>query len=348
MKNVLLLFGGCSPEHEISMASATSVISTLKNHTIIPVYITRAGQWLMYDGKLDNVQNIDWDKFGTPAVLSPDRVNRGLLRTVGDKVKAIPIDVVLPILHGPNGEDGTIQGLCELAGIPYIGCGVLASAVAMDKAMTKLVAKALKIPVGDFWVFESDELHENLGACMNKIGRKLGYPCFVKPSVGGSSIGITKVTSRKELKMAIEIAQKYCGKIVAEKFIPGREIEVGVLGVGMAAKTSVTGETIADGEFYDYDAKYNKPGSKTVVPADISEETQQKIKEYALQIFRAIGGRGLSRVDFFVTEDGRILFNEVNTVPGFTPTSLYTKMWEESGIPSQELLDILIQIALEA
>ena len=348
MKNVLLLFGGCSPEHEISMASATSVISILKNYTIIPVYITRMGKWLMYDGKLDNVQNIDWDKFGTPAVLSPDRVNRGLLRTVGDKVKAIPIDVVLPILHGPNGEDGTIQGLCELAGIPYIGCGVLASATAMDKAMTKLIAKALKIPVGDFLVFESDQLHEDLSACMTKIGRKLGYPCFVKPSVGGSSIGITKVTNRKELKSAIETALDYSNKIVAEKFIPGREIEVGVLGVGITAKTSVTGETIADGEFYDYDAKYNKPGSKTVVPADITEETQQKIKEYALQIFRAIGGRGLSRIDFFVTEDGRIFFNEINTVPGFTSTSLYTKMWEESGIPSQELLDILIQIALEA
>ena len=348
MKNVLLLFGGCSPEHEVSMASATSVISALKKYTIIPVYITRAGKWLMYDGKLDNVQNIDWDKFGTPAVLSPDRVNRGLLRTVGDKVKAIPIDVVLPILHGPNGEDGTIQGLCELAGIPYIGCGVLASAVAMDKAMTKLVAKALKIPHGDYLVFESDELHENLGACMNKIGRKLGYPCFVKPSVSGSSIGMTKVAARKELKAAIETAQKYCGKIVVEKFIPGREIEVGVLGTGMAAKTSVTGEIFADGDFYDYDAKYNKPGSKTVVPADIPEKTQQKIQEYALQIFRAIGGSGLSRVDFFIAEDGRILFNEINTVPGFTPISLYTKMWEASGVSSHELLDILIQIALEA
>jgi len=347
MKNVLLLFGGASPEHEVSMASATSVISALKNYTVIPVYITRAGKWLMYDGKLDNVQNIDWDKFGTPAILSPDRVNRGLLRIVGDKARAVPIDVVLPILHGPNGEDGTIQGLCELAGISYIGCGVLASAVAMDKAMTKLVAKALKIPQGEYLVFENDELQENLSACMNKIGRKLGYPCFVKPSVGGSSIGMTKVAARKELKAAIETAQKYCSKIVVEKFIPWREIEVGVLGVGMAAKASVTGEVIADGEFYDYDAKYNNPGSKTVVPADIPEETQQKIGEYALQIFRAIGGRGLSRVDFFLTDGGRILFNEINTVPGFTSISMYAKMWEASGVPQQELLDILIQIALE-
>ena len=348
MKNVLLIFGGCSPEHEISMKSATSVISMLKNYTVIPVYITRGGKWLMYDGKLDNVQNIDWDKFGTPAILSPDRVNRGLLRIVGDKVKAIPIDVVLPVLHGPNGEDGTIQGLCELAGIPYVGCGVLASAAAMDKATTKLIAKALKIPHGDFLVFKSDELHENLGACMTKVGRKLGYPCFVKPSVSGSSIGMTKAKNRKELKNAITLAQKYCDKVIVEKFIPGREIEVGILGVGMAAKASVTGEIFADGEFYDYDAKYVKPGSKTITPAEIPAEVQKQIQEYALKIFHAIDGRGIARADFFITEDGRVLFNEINTMPGFTPISLYSKMWEASGVSGQELLDISIEIALEA
>ena len=347
-KNVLLLFGGCSPEHDISVASASSVISALSRHRVIPVYITPAGKWLMYDGKIDNLKNLDWEKFGTPAILSPDRVNRGLLRMVGDKVKAIPIDIVVPILHGPNGEDGTIQGLCELAGIPYLGCGVMASAVAMDKATTRLLAKALKIPQTDFLVFESAQLRDNLGAAMTKIGRKLGYPCFVKPNVGGSSIGITKAADRKELPAAIEEALKYCGKIIVEKFVPGREIEVGVLGVGMAAKASETGEIIADGEFYDFDAKYTKPDSKTITPADIPEEIQQKIQEYALQIFRAIDGKGLSRVDFFITEDGRVLFNEINTVPGFTNISMYSKMWEASGIPWQDLIDILIAIALEA
>jgi len=346
-QNVLLLFGGVSPEHEISMASAASVVPALGHHTVIPVYITRTGKWLMYDGKLDNFQNINWEKFGTPAILSPDRSNHGLLRIAGEKVKTIPIDIVLPILHGPNGEDGTIQGLCELAGIPYIGCGVAASAVAMDKAITKLIARALKIPQADFLTFGAEELHDNSKALMAKIGRKIGYPCFVKPSAGGSSIGITKVTNRKELPDALAEAFSLCNKIVVEKFVPGREIEVGVLGTGLLAKASVTGEIIADGEFYDYDAKYTKPDSQTIVPADISKETQAKIQEYALQIFRAIDGSGLSRVDFFLTEDGRILFNEINTVPGFTSISMYAKMWEASGVPRNELLDILIGMALD-
>jgi len=346
-KNVLLLFGGASPEHEISMASAAAVATALGKHTVIPVYITRTGKWLMYDGKLDNFQNVNWEKFGTPAILSPDKVNGGLLRIVGEKVKAIPVDVVLPILHGPNGEDGTIQGLCELAGIPYVGCGVAASAVAMDKALTKIVARGLKIPQADFLAFGADEMKDNAKTVMAKIGRKIGYPCFVKPSAGGSSIGITKVASRKELNGALQVAFELCDKIIVEKFIAGREIEVGVLGKGISAKVSVAGEVVADGEFYDYDAKYTKPDSKTIVPADISEETQAKIQEYALQIFRTIGGSGLSRVDFFVTEDERILFNEINTMPGFTSISMYAKMWDASGVPRGELLDILIEIALE-
>ena len=346
-KNVLLLFGGCSPEHEISKASAAAIISALNNYTVIPTYITETGKWLMYDGKLDNLYNLNWEKFGTPAILSPDRVNGGLLRMVGDKVKAIPIDVVLPIFHGPNGEDGTIQGLCELAGIPYVGCGVMASAVAMDKAVTRLVAKALKIPQTDYLVFDEYDLLENTGTCLTKIGRKLGYPCFVKPCVGGSSIGISKANNRKELEAAICEALKFHNKVMIEKFVKGREIEIGVLGVGMAAKVSVAGEVIAGNEFYDYEAKYTNPNSKTITPADIPENVQQKIGDYALQIFRAIDGKGLSRIDFFVTEDERVLFNEINTVPGFTNISMYAKMWEASGVPWQKLIDILIAIALE-
>ena len=168
-KNVLVLFGGCSPEHEISVASAGSVLNALAHHNIVPVYITREGKWLLYDGKLDNIRNVDWEKFGTPAVLSPDRVNRGLLRIVGEKVKTIPVDVVVPVLHGPNGEDGTVQGLCELAGVPYVGCGVAASAVAMDKALAKLVAKALRIPQADFLVFGNDTLIADMPAALKKI-----------------------------------------------------------------------------------------------------------------------------------------------------------------------------------
>lgn len=346
-KNVLVLFGGCSPEHDISKESVATVLNALNGHTAIPVYITREGKWLMYDGKTDNVQGINWEKYGTPAILSPDRVNRGLLRVVSEKVKAIPVDVVFPVLHGPNGEDGTIQGLCELAGIPYVGCGVTASAVAMDKAVMKHVVKSLKIPQADWLTFGGDEIFVDLPGVLKKIRYKVGYPCFVKPSACGSSIGISKVANRKELVGALEGALRFCSRVVVEKAINGREIEVGVLGEGIAAKASVPGEIITAGEFYDYEAKYENPDSKTVVPAKLPKETAAQIQNYALEIFRAIGGSGMARVDFFVDEKGRVIFNELNTVPGFTAISLFTKVWEKTGIPRQKLVDILIGIALE-
>ncbi|MCL1884264.1 MAG: D-alanine--D-alanine ligase [Defluviitaleaceae bacterium] len=346
-KNILVLFGGCSPEHDISKESVQAVLNSLNGNTVIPVYITREGKWLMYDGKLDNIQGINWEKFGTPAILSPDRVNRGLLRIVSEKVKAVPVDVVFPVMHGPNGEDGTIQGLCELAGIPYVGCNVAASAVAMDKAIMKLVAKGLKIPQAEFLVFGADEIHSDMNAALKKIRYKLGYPCFVKPAVGGSSIGIFKVSNRKELAEAIQGALKFSSRIVIEKFVEGREIEVAILGAGINAKASVPGEILSAGEFYDFEAKYENTESKTVVPAELPEETILEVQKYALEIFRAIGGRGISRVDFFLDTKGRVIFNEINTVPGFTAISMYTKMWEASGIPRQKLIEQLIDIALE-
>jgi D-alanine-D-alanine ligase len=325
----------------------TAILYALNGHTVIPVYITREGKWLMYDGKLDNVQGINWEKFGTPAILSPDRINRGLLRIVSEKVKVVPVDVVFPVLHGQNGEDGTIQGLCELAGIPYVGCGVAASAAAMDKAIMKLIAKSLKIPTADFFVFGADEIHTDRALVLKKIRYKIGYPCFVKPVVGGSSIGISKATNKKELEKALENALAFSSRVIVEKLVEGREVEVGILGEGIAAKASVVGEVLSAGEFYDFQAKYQNAESKTVVPADIPEETAEKIKSYALEIFRAIGGSGLSRVDFFIDAKGRVLFNEINTLPGFTAISMYTKMWEASGVPRQKLIEILIGIALE-
>jgi len=346
-KNILVLFGGVSPEHDISKESVATVLNALNGHTVIPVYITQAGKWLMYDGKLDNIQGINWEKFGTPAILSPDRVNRGLLRIVSEKVKHIPVDVVFPVLHGSNGEDGTIQGLCELAGIPYVGCNVAASAAAMDKAIMKLIVKSLKIPQAEFLVFGADEIDIDLGEVMKKIRYKIGYPCFVKPTVGGSSIGISKAANRKELRTALETSLKFSSRVVVEKCIEGREVEVGILGAGVCAKASVPGEVLAAGDFYDYEAKYQNPESKTVIPANLPEETIKEIQKYALEIFRAIGGSGLSRVDFFIDKKNRVIFNEINMIPGFTAISMYTKMWEESGIPRQKLIEILIEIALE-
>lgn len=342
-KNILVLFGGCSPEHEISVSSAGTVIQHMDQYHVVPVHITREGKWLLYDGKLDNIKNIDWEKFGTPAVLSPDRVNHGLLRIVGDKVKTIPIDAVFPVLHGENGEDGTIQGLCQLAGIPYAGCGVLASAVCMDKAFTKLVAASLGFAQAAYLVFKDAQL-DDLDAVMKTIRYKIGYPCFIKPSVSGSSIGISMATNKKELQEALLNARRYSDAVIAERAVKGREIECGVLGIGSSAEASVPGEILPDGAFYDYEAKYVNAGSKTVVPADLPEETVEQVRRMSTEIFGAVGGRGLARVDFFVEETGRVVFNEINTMPGFTAISMYPMMWEASGLTLSELIDRLIEI----
>jgi len=346
-KNVLVLFGGHSPEHDVSLSSARTIVGALSRHTVIPVYITKAGKWLLYDGKLDNIQGIDWEKHGTPAILSPDRVNRGLLRIVGDKVKTIPVDVAFPILHGHNGEDGTIQGLCQLAGIPYVGCGVMASAVAMDKPVTRQLARSLKIPVPDSLVFSREDVRDDLTETTKKIRYKIGYPCFVKPAVGGSSVGTAKVNNKKELVPALTAALEISSRVVVEKTIKGREIEVGILGVGSEAKASVPGEIKPDREFYDYEAKYLSNTTEIIVPAEIDEETIKTIHKYALDIFSAINGCGMARADFFLTEESRVVFNEINTIPGFTANSIFPKMWEASGVSCRDLVEGLLSLACE-
>ncbi|MCL2187433.1 MAG: D-alanine--D-alanine ligase [Defluviitaleaceae bacterium] len=347
MKNIALLFGGTSGEHDISVISAQGVISAIRGHNVIPVYITREGKWLMYDGKPDHIDGIDWEKFGTPAILSPDRVNRGLLRIVNDKVKAIPVDLVFPMLHGPCGEDGTIQGLCEIAGIPYVGCGVLSSALCMDKAFTKLIAKHHKVPTGEYLVYKKEALAnlEGLKAAKRAIGLKMRYPCFVKPATGGSSIGITRVENKKGLNAALELALQYSNKVIIEKAVKGREIELAVLGNGTNTRVSVAGEIIPDGVFYDYEAKYEKPASQTIIPADLPEKVSEKLQAYARTLFEAADGNGMARIDFFVTEDGGIFFNEINTLPGFTAISMYAKLWEHEGISRVALINELIECA---
>ncbi|MCL2708445.1 MAG: D-alanine--D-alanine ligase [Defluviitaleaceae bacterium] len=344
LKNVLVLFGGCSPEHDISLASASGVIHYLEGYNIVPVCITRDGRWMLYDGKLDNLRNVDWERFGTPAVLSPDRASRGLLRIVGDKVRTLPIDVVFPILHGKNGEDGSIQGLCQLAGIPCVGCGVMASAVCLDKTMAKIVAQSLKIPQTEYIVFK-DGLLDDLESVMKAIRYKIGYPCFIKPADAGSSIGISIAKNKKDLRGALGEALAVSSKIIAEKAVRGRELECGVFGRGDEIMASHPGEIIADGEFYDYSAKYLKEGTKTIIRAEIPEKAAETIKRHAVDIFRAVDGRGLARVDFFLEESGRVVFNEINTMPGFTAISMFSMMWEANGLSMPDLVNRLIEIA---
>lgn len=349
--NVAVIFGGCSTEHDVSIASASTIINNMKSekYNIIPIYITREGKWLMYDGpSKENVKNIQWDKFGVSAVISPDRMHKGLLRIVGDKVKIVKIDVVFPALHGTNAEDGTIQGLFEMAGLKYVGCGVLASSVCMDKSITKTIAKQLGVKQAEYLVVESYELEELESICKN-VRYKLGYPCFVKPANGGSSVGISKVKNKKDLEKAIPLAFLFDNKIVIEKAIIGRELECAVLGDGgNETQISCVGEVIAADEFYDYDSKYNNSDSKTVLPADISEKISNEIQEISLKIFRAVNGSGLSRVDFFLeNETENIIFNEINTMPGFTNISMYPMLFEEKGLQISDTIDALINIALE-
>ena len=314
---VAVLFGGQSSEHDVSKVSAATIISNIntEKYSVIPVYITKEGKWLLYDGPLDSIGNNDWQKFASTCILSPDTEHHGLLRIVGDKVKNIPVDVVIPVLHGANGEDGTVQGLFELAKIPYVGCGVLSSAVSMNKAYT---------------IVYRPELSEDLDKCLDRVEEKCGYPCFVKPACAGSSVGITKAHNRDELIDGLWTASEHDRTIVIEENITGDELECAVLG-NHDIQASAVGQIYAAAEFYDYDAKYNNAESKTVIPANISNEKAEEIRKKAIEIFKVLDGRGLSRV---------------NTLPGFTSISMYPMLFRAAGIETEELVDKLIELAL--
>ena len=346
---VAVIFGGQSSEHEVSRVSASTIISNLdpEKYYVIPVGITKDGKWMIYNGPVENIKNGEWEKFGTPAVLSPDASQKGLLKTVGGKVKLIPIDLAFPVLHGKYGEDGTIQGLFELAQIPYVGNGVLSSSISMDKAFTKIIAKNAKIPQAKYVEVHSEDL-KRIKTTASKIEKKLGYPCFVHPANAGSSVGITKAHNKEELMEGLKVAAVHDSKIVVEEGIVGREIECAVLGNRGHVEASCVGEIFSAGEFYDYDAKYNNAESKTVVPAEISPEKQDEIRKMAVKVFNAVDGSGLARVDFFVeNETENVIFNELNTLPGFTPISMYSMLWAACGKSTAELLDNLIELALE-
>lgn len=348
-KVIAVLFGGKSSEHDVSKVSAATVMSKInqEKYTIIPVYITKDGRWMLYDGPIENIQNDTWEKFAVSAILSPDTEHKGLLRIVGDKVKKIPVDLVYPVLHGANGEDGTIQGMLELAGLPYVGCGVLASAAGMDKAYTKIIVDALgDIDQAKHTVIYRNELEENIEGCIEKVEEKCAYPCFIKPASAGSSVGITKAHNRDELVDGLWLAAKHCRTIVVEENITGLELECAVLG-NDHVQASAVGQVLAAAEFYDYDAKYNNKESKTVIPAPIPQEKAEEIRSKAVRIFKALGGLGLSRVDFFMEEGtNRIIFNEINTMPGFTPISMYPMLFNEVGISTEELIEKIIELGL--
>ena len=349
--NVCILFGGISPEHAVSLRSAESVLNHIdkEKYHILPVGITKAGQWIYFGGTdYSMLPAGTWmDCPGNcPAAISPVR-GQGLLRFEGSAVTATPIDVAFPVLHGENGEDGAMQGLLQMAGITYVGPHVSASAVAMDKTLTKLVIDKEGIPQAAWELVRADELEEKLEAILASLEARFVYPMFVKPAGTGSSVGVSKAANREKLKAALTAAAKFDSKILVEEFIKGKEIEVAVLG-NREPVASVCGEIDAGAEFYDYDAKYLTDTSTAYIPARISGPLQEQIREAAVRVFRAVGCQGLSRVDFFATEDERLVFNEINTIPGFTSISMYPKLFEASGIPYGTLIDELLKLALEA
>ena len=347
-KTVVVLFGGQSSEHEVSRVSASTIISNLNSdkYYVIPVGITKKGKWMIYSGPVENIKNGEWEKYGTPAIISPDATQKALIKIVGGKVKLIPVDVIFPVLHGKYGEDGTVQGLFELAQIPYVGCGVLSSSVSMDKVFTKIIAKNAKINQAKYVTVYDYEL-KKIKSIATKIEKKLGYPCFVKPANAGSSVGITKAHDKLELIEGIKIAAMHDKKIVVEENINGRELECSVMGNGNEIYAATVGEVIAAAEFYDYDAKYNNEDSKTIIPAEIPQEKIEEIRKEAIKVFKAVDGSGFARIDFFMeNETGKIIFNELNTLPGFTPISMCPMLWQSAGKPIGTLLDELIGLAL--
>lgn len=348
---VALIFGGQSSEHDISKISASTIIKNLSNqkYTVLPIYITKNGEWKIYDGAIENITSPEWEKYATNAIISPDTSHKGIIRIVGDKIRFLPIDVAIPVIHGKGGEDGTIQGLLDLAKIPYVGCGTLSSAVCMDKAYTKAIVKNIGVKQAKYKVIEKYELSTEAKSnkIYDSIEKLLTYPVFIKPSNAGSSKGITKANNRKELAEGIDIAKLHDTRIVIEENINGREVECGVIGNHKITASEI-GEILPATDFYDFDAKYNNQHSKTVVPADLDEKISKEIQKTAVKIFKAVDGRGLSRVDFFVeNETNKVIFNEINTFPGFTSISMYPMLLKTRGFELPELLDELIKLAIE-
>ena len=350
--NVCVLFGGISPEHAVSLRSAESVLNNMdsEKYNVFPVGITREGKWMLFGGKdyallPDGVWQSHSDN--RSAAISPVR-GQGLLIFEENKVTTQNIDVVFPVLHGENGEDGAMQGLLQMAGIPYVGPHVAASAVAMDKTLTKLVVDNAGVPQAAWQLVRSSEMKNRMEQIIANLEAHFSYPMFVKPAGTGSSVGVSKASDRAKLEEALLAAGAFDEKVLVEEFICGREVEVAVLG-NSSPMASICGEIDSGADFYDYDSKYITDTSTAYIPARIPEDVAEQVRDAAVKVYSVVGCQGLSRVDFFVTyDDNRVVFNEINTLPGFTSISMYPKLFAASGIPYGELIDQLLQLALEA
>lgn len=350
-KNIAVLFGGNSSEHEVSRVSASYVIDHIPadKYEIFRIGITKQGHWYLYSGNTDDIRSGAWENHpdNRVAFISPDASVKGIVVLGDSKTQIIPIDVAFPVLHGKHGEDGTIQGLFRLAGIPFVGCDVLASADCMDKIVSNIIFEHENIEQAAFAWLYAYEYRQNPQDSLDKIEKVLpSYPIFVKPSNAGSSVGVTKANDREELKNAVEIAMREDDRILFEEAIVGKEVECAVLGNNTPI-AAIPGEIAPANEFYDYEAKYQNDASLLFIPARISEKTMEKVRAIAIKAYKAIGCTGLSRVDFFVTEDGRVLLNEINTLPGFTSISMYPKLMAAYGYEGSNLIEKLIDYAFE-
>jgi D-alanine-D-alanine ligase len=355
-----IIFGGRSGEHEVSLASARSVIANLDQdrYEVVPIGITKDGSWQLGTDPtslLAASQGVqleagkEMDKNSTAVTLTGDPSLRRLIPIQsGEQLRDNgELDVIFPVLHGTYGEDGALQGLLEMADVPYVGCGVLGAALGMDKEKMKMIFQNIGLPIIDYLVYRRNEWERAPASILDAVEQRLGYPVFVKPANLGSSVGINKAHNRNELEHAIQVAAEYDRKIVIERGINCRELECAVLGNDEPI-VSVIGEIIASNEFYDYKAKYIDNKSQNIIPAQLLQATAQEIRRQAIQAFLALDLSGLSRVDFFLEkETNQVYINEVNTLPGFTEISMYPKLWQASGLPYPELLTRLIELAIE-
>jgi D-alanine-D-alanine ligase len=343
-----ILFGGRSGEHEVSLASAASVIRALDpaKYEAIPIGIAKDGRWLAGGSAPKMLPEVL--RSGQRVVLAPDP-------TAGELVPFAPnashtgtrVDVVFPVLHGTFGEDGTIQGLLELAGLPYVGAGVLASAVGMDKDVQKRIFQQARLPIVPFLAFRRAKWESQPKAVLPQVRKKFRFPLFVKPATLGSSVGMSRVSNAAAFPAAMNLAAEFAQKIIVEPAVNGREIEVSVLG-NDDLRASIPGEIVPHREYYDYAAKYLEEGTRLLIPAKLTAPQVARFQDYAVRAFRSIEGAGMARVDFFLERrTGRIMLNELNTIPGFTAISMYPKLWEASGLPYAQLIDRLIELALQ-
>lgn len=347
-KTAAVIFGGQSSEHVVSCMSAANVIDRINKdkYNLVLIGITQEGHWVKADS-VDQIRDDSWRENPTSAAILPDAVKKCAVFVKDGKTEEVKLDVVFPVLHGLYGEDGTIQGLLELAKIPYVGCGVLASAVSMDKLYTKIIVDGLGIRQASYVLVMREQLAD-MDRTVSRIESRFSYPVFIKPSNAGSSKGVSKAENRAELEAGLKEAARHDRKLLVEEMITGREVECAVFGGGSEEiKASGVGEILAAADFYDFDAKYYNAESKTVTDPELPGDAAEQIPRAAAAIFKAVDGYGLSRVDFFVKADGEVVFNEINTMPGFTAISMYPMLWEARGIGKEQLVDMLLEHGLK-